>query len=117
MNSESGYIFLVMSIVHTTLDIPKNPAERRGWVIWQLRLQGSSLSKIARAEGVSQQAVSNALIAPSSHLETAIAKALNLTPEQLFPERFNGVHRLSHTRQVQRNARASKHNVEDAEAA
>lgn len=107
-----------MSIVLTTLNIPKNPAERRAWVCFQLRLRGRSLSKIARDEGVSQQAVSNALMTPSSRLEQAIAEALDLTPEQLFPERFDAMgFRLSHTRQAQRTTCPRSRNVEEEKVA
>lgn len=111
-------ISIVMSIVLTTLNIPKNPAERRAWVCFQLRLRGKSLSKIARAEGVSQQAVSNALMTPSSRLEQAIAEALELTAQDLFPERFDPMgFRLSHTRPVQRTTRPASRNVEEEKAA
>lgn len=111
-------ISIVMSIVLTTLDAPKNPAERRAWVCFQLRLRGNSLSKIARQEKVSQQAVSNALMTPSCRLEQAIAEALGLTAKQLFPERFDGMgFRLAHTRLPQRTTRSDSGNVEEEKAA
>jgi len=102
-----------MSIYPSTLDVPKNPAERRGWVCYQLRLRGSSLTRIAKEEGVSLQAVSNALMMPSSFIEPAIAAALGLTVEQLFPERFDAMgQRLAHTRQVKRSTVTGHGNVQ-----
>lgn len=72
-----------------TCDIPKEPAQRRVWVIYQLKLRGTNVRRLARKWGVSPSAIQNALTSPSSHLEVAIAKMLGLTPQQLFPERFD----------------------------
>jgi len=77
-----------MSNVPTSMNIPKDPAERRVWIVGQLRLRGTSLRRLAAITGVSQQAMSHALTGSSSHLEVVIADALGLTPQQLFPERF-----------------------------
>jgi len=102
----------------STVNIPKNPAERRVWITGQLRLRGTSLRRLAVQEGVSPQAMSNALMLPSSHLEEVIAKALGLTAQQLFPERFdaNG-NRLGWTRDQQRTTRDQSRNVEEGRAA
>lgn len=111
-------INLVMSNVLTSSDVPKNPADRRAWVCYQLRLRGNSLRKIASQLGVSQQAMSHSLMAPSSRCEPAIAGALGLTAEQLFPERFDGNGcRLAHTRPYQPNTRPHGRNVEEGKAA
>ena len=107
-----------MSIAPTSNLIPKNPAERRGWIVWQLRLKGTSLRRLAAEHGVSQQAMSHALTASSSHLETVIAEALGLRPEQLFPERFDDRgNRLTWTRDQQRSTRRMVRNVEEEQAA
>ncbi len=100
------------------MNIPKNPAERRGWIIWQLRNRGWSLSRIALQEGVSVQAVSGALMVPSSHLQRVIADILGLTPQQLFPEFFDAAgKRLGKTREQHRNTRVNTRNVEEGRAA
>lgn len=107
-----------MSNVPTSYQVPKNPAERRVWIWVQLRLRGASLRRLAAEHGVSQQAMSHALIAPSSHLEVVIAAALGLTPQQLFPERFDDRgNRLGWTRTQQRTTRAVARNVEEERAA
>lgn len=106
-------MLMSMSIDLSTLDIPKNPAERRAWVCYRLRVRGNSLRNIAYQQGVTRQAVSNALMSPSQLLERAIAAALDLKVEQLFPERFDATgHRLTHTRQAQRITRPLAGNVQ-----
>lgn len=77
------------------MNIPREPVERRAWINFQLRRRGLSLAAIARQEGVCQQAVSAALLQPSFRIEKAIAAAIDLTPEELFPERFGPRGRLS----------------------
>jgi len=88
------------------------------WVVGQLRLRGTSLRRLAGEAGVSQQAMSHALTAPSSYLEAVIAEALGLTPRQLFPERFDDAgNRLHWTREPQRTTRRRAGNVQSGEAA
>lgn len=102
----------------TTSDVPNNPAERRAWVSYQLKIRGLSFSSLARDEGVSPQAMAAALLVPSSHLEEVIARALDLTARELFPERFaGGGRRRSGTRSPNRNSVAATRNIQDGEAA
>lgn len=99
-------------------DVPKEPAIRRAWVIYQLRLRGLSLRRLAKREGVSHNALGHALVAPSSHIEPVLAKALGLKVRELFPERFDEHgHRLHLTRPPQRNTRPSGRNVYVGDAA
>jgi Ner family transcriptional regulator len=72
----------------TNTEVPKNPAERRAWILYRLRLRGLSFRQLARETGVSQQAMSAACMAPNIHLEPVIAEAIGLTPQALFPERW-----------------------------
>lgn len=103
---------------HAALDIPNNPADRRAWVCYQLRINGLSLKALAEREGVSHQSMSAALLVPSSHLEEVIAGALGLTSQQLFPERFaRGGRRRSGTRSPNRNSARTLRNIQDGEAA
>lgn len=111
-------ITIAMFIEPATLDIPKMPAERRAWVIYQLRIRGLSLSRLARDEGVSHQAMSLAFTTSSSHLQETIAKAIGLTARQLFPEYFDASgNRLTWTRERQRSTRPARDNVQSEEAA
>lgn len=119
MESEIGAITVAMSIAPATFDVPKNPAERRAWVVYQLRVRGLSLRALAQREGVSHQAMSLALTAPSSYLETVIAEALGLEPQDLFPERYDAAtgRRLCQTREPQRSTRRGRGNVQKEAAA
>ncbi|WP_119304998.1 helix-turn-helix domain-containing protein [Dongia deserti] len=101
-----------------TNDIPKEPAHRRAWVIYQLKLRGMTLRRLAFKIGVNPNAVQNALALPSSHIEREIAKALGVTAKQLFPERFgpNG-ERLHVTKPPKRIRASSGRNVQVSGAA
>lgn len=107
-----------MSNAPATLNIPKEPARRRVWVKGELELRGLSLRKLAVREGVSHQAMSSALVTPSSHLQAVIAEALGLTVHQLFPEWYDASGaRLGRTRSPQRITGRRASNVESGEAA
>ncbi|HEV2674244.1 MAG TPA: helix-turn-helix domain-containing protein [Aliidongia sp.] len=107
-----------MSIAQSTFDIPKNPAERRAWVCYQLRLRGNSLRRIAQQLDVSHQAVSNALMTPSSRIEVAIADALGTTPAKLFAERYDrDGQRLPNTRPDKNTTPSQPNNVQRERAA
>jgi lambda repressor-like predicted transcriptional regulator len=111
-------ITIVMTNDLSTVHIPEKPADRRAWTIYQLRLRGTSLRRLAVREGVSPQAMSNALMLPSSHLREVIATALGLTPQRLFPEDFDAAgNRLGWTRDQQRTTRRTGRNVEEGRAA
>jgi Ner family transcriptional regulator len=87
---------------------PKNPAERRAWLLYQLRIRGKSFRSLAAEAGVSPQAVTHAILNPSSYLEPLIAEAIGLTAPELFPERFDPTgRRLHQTREPQRSTRRS----------
>lgn len=79
-----------MSTAPTSSDIPADPVQRNEWIKYQLRLRGSSLSKLARRLGVTRQAVRNALSSPYPKMERAIAAELELRPEDIWPERYAG---------------------------
>ncbi|MCB1754759.1 MAG: helix-turn-helix domain-containing protein [Gammaproteobacteria bacterium] len=78
-----------MDIDTKTSKLFRNKAKRRAWIIYQLALTDRSLASIAREAGISRQAVWQALIKPYPRAEKIIAESLNLTPETLFPERYD----------------------------
>jgi len=99
-------------------DIPKKPAHRRAWVVYQLKLRGMSLRQLAIRNGLAPTTVSQALTIPSFHMERLIADVLGLTPEQLFPERFDAAGtRLHQVRPSKRTLRGQKTTVQNGEAA
>lgn len=68
-----------------------DPKRRRDWVIYQLRLQGRSMADVARkAEPpVRRQTLYNAFLTPYPRMEKLIADSVGLTPQQVFPERYD----------------------------
>lgn len=68
--------------------IPKNATHFRAWVIYQLTIRGSSLSAIARTLGVKRQSVHVVFRRRYRRAEEAIAAALNVPVEHLWPERY-----------------------------
>lgn len=78
-----------MSIKNPTPDIPKNPAEKRAWIQYQLRLKGTNFRALGLEIGVSQTAVSRAAAGyPMQDVERAIADAIGIAHATLFPEHF-----------------------------
>lgn len=77
-----------MSTQSAPNEIPDDPVQRNEWIKFQLRMRGSSLSKLARRLGVTRQAVRNALSAPYPRMERVIADELGLPPQAIWPERY-----------------------------
>ncbi|MCP1726254.1 Ner family transcriptional regulator [Natronospira proteinivora] len=69
--------------------IRADSALRREWIKQQLRRRGSSLAQVAREHGVSRDAPILALRKPYPRMERAIAEALDLAPEAIWPERYD----------------------------
>lgn len=77
-----------------TLDIPtKNllldPEKRRAWIVYQVSLTGGSLARVAEDAGVNRQTLYGVFQRPYPRMEKLIADALGLTPQALFPDRYN----------------------------
>lgn len=72
-----------------TFEIPQDPSLRWEWIKYQLRARGTSLAKLARSLDVTGPAVKNAKASPYPRIERAIADALDLSPVQLWPERWD----------------------------
>lgn len=66
-----------------------DPKKRQAWVIYQLKLQGQTLASVARDAGVAKQQTQKAMSAPYPRMEKIIADALGLTPQVLFPDRYD----------------------------
>lgn len=84
---------------------PLVPAQRRAWIIYELRVLGISPRELADKEGVSPQAISaSAMGNGSSHLQAVLADTLGVPIHELFPEHFDSSgNRLTPTRQPNRN--------------
>jgi lambda repressor-like predicted transcriptional regulator len=102
-----------------TVNIPKRPAERRAWIIFQLRMRNSSFRVLADREGVSVAAVSSAAGGKaSSHLQAVLAAEVGLPVQRLFPELYDDHgKRMGWTREKQRITRRPACNVEEGKVA
>jgi len=87
-------------------EIPLDPALRWEWIKYQLRTRGTSLAKLARELDVSDTAVKNAKRTAYPRMERAIAKAIDLRPIDLWPERWNvnGTPHRTRTQRAEHNA-------------
>lgn len=112
-----------MAIARSTLDIPKNPSDRRAWILYRLRCIGLNCRALGRELGVSHQAVSDAARGkPSRHIEAALAAKIGVPPQALFPEHYDKTgRRIPVARSTERKGEgtrpAQNRNVESSEAA
>lgn len=75
--------------MHTTHP-PRDPAQLRAWIKFQLDLRGTNLQKLAEQHGLSRNAVRVALVRPYPRGERIIAAALGFKhPRTLWPGRYD----------------------------
>ena len=76
----------------TEIAIAKKPASQ-GWhpafIVYQLRLRGLSLRRLARKHGYSPNTFTTAMHRPVATVELLIARALDVKPQEIWPERYN----------------------------
>jgi Ner family transcriptional regulator len=69
--------------------ILSDPKKRRSWVLYQIHKQGRSLAEIGRESGVVSRSIMYAAFRkPYPKIEKILAQAVDVTPQQLFPERY-----------------------------
>jgi Ner family transcriptional regulator len=78
-----------MQLDSKTKVILLNPEKRWAWIKYQLNLKGISIRKIAGNLGVRPQTVGKVSYCPYPKMEKAIADTLDLTPQELFPDRYD----------------------------
>ena len=66
-----------------------DPIKRRAWVKYQVHLQGRSMAQVAAEAGVRRQTLYQTFLLPYPRMEKIIADAVDLTPQVLFPERYD----------------------------
>lgn len=67
----------------------QDPAKRRAWINFQFHLRGTSVAALAAEHGTVRQAAYHVFTRPYPRMERLIADALGVTPQQLFPERYD----------------------------
>lgn len=63
--------------------------KRRSWCLYQVQLQGRTMSKVAYAGGVSRACIYKAFTLPYPRMEKLIADAVEVPVHELFAERYD----------------------------
>lgn len=96
-------------VISKQITVPADDRERAIWVLGELKRRRESFASIGKRHGLSRYAARQAMFQPSATMEKALADAIDLKPEQLFPERYdregNRLHLTREPRQ-QRSAAA-----------
>lgn len=71
--------------------IIRDPAKRRAWVKYQFHLQGRSMAQLAAEVGVERCTLYWVFKRPYPRMERIVADALGMTPQELFPERYDAL--------------------------
>lgn len=66
-----------------------NPKKRHAWIIYQLLLKNLTMADLARETGVGRQTIYHVFKRPYPRMEQVVAKALGVTPQELFSERYD----------------------------
>ena len=98
--------------------IPVDLVERRLWARRELRKLGSSFVQLSRQHGRSQPWITFAFSRPNYPAEKALADALSIPIERLFPERYDAEGNRLHYHHVgrERNKPQGVRNVKDSAA-
>ena len=70
------------------VQFPYTPEGRRAWIKSALAVRGWTFGRIAKELGVARSTPRNALWRSSPRMEREIAARLDLTPEAIWPERY-----------------------------
>ena len=99
-----------------TTRLLRDPLKRRAWVKYQVQVQGRSLAQVAAQAGVRRTTLYQTFLRPYPRMEKIIADAVDMTPQQLFPERYDadglpnrvkGRPKKSTSKRVKRNTNTS----------
>lgn len=105
-----------------TQQLFKDPLKRRAWVKYQIQLQGRSMSEVAAGAGVDRRTLYQTFLRPYPRMEKVIADAVDLSPQVLFPERYDndglpcrpmGRPRKSTVKTIQNTTARTGRNVQD----
>lgn len=75
------------------LDTPKKPVSQPDWhpayIVYQLRLKGLSLRRLSRLNGFAASSAEVVNRIPWPKMERLVAGALGVTPQEIWPSRYN----------------------------
>lgn len=108
---------------NTTKKLISDPDKRRAWIKYRVHLTGRSMAQVAAAAGVKRSCLYSVFLKPYPRMEMVIATAIGLTPQVLFPERYNedglptrimGRPKKSITKRIEHTTKKSRRNVKDS---
>lgn len=74
-------------------DIPKKPVSQQDWhpayIVYQLRLKGLSLRRLARLNGYAPTSGEVVNRTPFPKMERLVAGAIGVAPQAIWPSRYN----------------------------
>lgn len=83
-------MFTAMSTLDSkTRVLIRDPKQRRARIKYQIHMQGRMMADVARDAGVDRRTLYQTFQRPYPRMEKIIAEALGLTPQELFPERYD----------------------------
>jgi Ner family transcriptional regulator len=68
--------------------VPTDPAIRKAWIKYQLEINNSSITDIARDGGASKQTARKSLDMKYPKWDRLIAAKIGLSPAEIWPERY-----------------------------
>lgn len=77
------------TIDQQTKKLLRDPKKRQAWIIYQVSLQGRSVAAIGRDHGVPRKTMYRVFHYRYPRIEKIIADALEMRPQELFPERYD----------------------------
>lgn len=72
-----------------TQEIAQDPDLRWEWIRYQLNVDGTSLADVAKEHGIDRRNLYKARRDPFPRVEKILADAVGVTPQELFPDRYN----------------------------
>lgn len=66
-----------------------NPEKRRAWILYQLQIRGDSYVTLGERRGIKPYCFYRCLGHPYPKIEAVLADEMDVTPQILFPERYD----------------------------
>ena len=112
INSEHN---MTRELTPRDIKLLRDPETRKHWVRYQLFLQGTTMSKLAQANGITRTCLYTVWRRTYPKMEKLIANALGLEPHQMFPERYqsNGlpIYRMGPPSKNRKPAKSVRKNI------
>jgi Ner family transcriptional regulator len=67
----------------------KDPEKRRAWIHYQLKIQGDTYVSLGKRREIPSYCFQRCLAHPYPKIEKVLADEMGLTPQILFPERYD----------------------------